>query len=138
MSKDIFELFTTDKDLEQKGIALEYGKTTFIIARAGGANRKFSSALERKMRPYRSAINTGTMDDELAERLLAEAYAEAVILAWDGVPNREATDGAELEFTKENVVAVLLELSDLFRDIQEQSMKIANFITAGTEEDAKS
>ncbi len=134
MAKGIYELFTTDENLEKEGFALEYGEATFIIARAGGANKKFQSIMERKMRPYRSAINAGTMDESTAEKLLAEAYADAVILAWDGVTG---PDGEELSFTKENVVKVLLDLPDLFRDIQEQSQRVANFTKAGTEEDAK-
>lgn len=134
MAKGIYALFTTDKDLEKEGFALEYGTATFIIARAGGANKKYQSLMERKMRPYRSAINAGTMDESTAEKLLAEAYADAVILAWDGVTDAE---GEELAFTRENVVQVLLDLPDLFRDIQEQSQRVANFIKESVEEDAK-
>ncbi|MEE8551507.1 MAG: hypothetical protein V3T08_09680 [Gemmatimonadota bacterium] len=131
----IYKLFATDHDLEQNGFSLEYGDAKFIIARAGGANKKFQSCIERKLRPYRSAINSGTMDTKTAEKLLAESYAEAIILAWDGVTDE---DGDELEFTKENVVKVLLDLPDLFADIQEQSQKVANYISTEAEEDAKS
>lgn len=137
MGKGIFELFTTDKDLEKKGFALEYGNATIIVARAGGANKKFQSIIERKMRPYRTAINSGTMDEDVAEKLLAEAYADSVILAWDGVTEPEP-DCTPIEFTKENVVRVLLALPDLFRDIQEQSTKVSNFLRDGVLEDAKS
>lgn len=131
----IYKLFSTDHDLERNGFSLEYGEAKFIIARAGGANKKFQSCIERKLRPYRSAINSGTMDTKTAEKLLAESYAEAIILAWDGVTDE---DGDELEFTKENVVKVLLDLPDLFADIQEQSQKVANYISAEAGEDAKS
>ncbi len=134
MAKGIYELFTTDECLEKEGFALEYGEATFIIARAGGANKKFQSIMERKMRPYRSAINAGTMDESTAEKLLAEAYVDAVIIAWDGVTG---PDGEVLAFSKENVIKVLLDLPDLFRDIQEQSQRVANFTKAGAEEDAK-
>jgi hypothetical protein len=140
MPKGIYELFTTDADLERNGFALEYGSSTFVVARAGGANKKFQSVLERKMRPYRSAINSGTMDETVAEKLLAEAYAEAIILAWDGVTEPEPDEDGlpvEIPFTKDNIVRVLLDLPDLFRDIQEQSQKVANFLKDAVEEDAK-
>ncbi len=130
----IYKLFGTDPDLERNGFALEYGDATFIIARAGGANKKFTTAVERKMRPYRSAIQSGTMDTDTATKLLAECYADAVILAWDGVSD---ANGDALDFTKENIVKVLLDLPDLFNDIQEQSQRVANYIEAGAEEDAK-
>lgn len=135
MSKGIYELFTTDPDLERDGIALEYGEATIVIARAGGANKKFMSLMERKMRPYRAAVNSGTMDESVAEKLLAEAYAEAIVLAWDGVRGLE---GEEIPYSKENVIKVLLDLPDLFRDIQEQSQRIANFLKDAAESDAKS
>lgn len=131
----IYKLFATDPGLEKDGFALEYGDATFIIARAGGANKKFQSCIERKMRPYRSAINSGTMDEKTAQKLLAEAYAEAIILAWEGVTDQ---DDEPLEFTKENVIKVLIDLPDLFIDIQEQSTKVANFTIAEASEDAKS
>lgn len=140
MSKSLYEIFSTDSSLEKEGIAVEYGEATIILARAGGSNRKFQSVLERKMRPYRSAINSGTMDESTAERLLAEAYAEAVIRAWDGVtfpPDHEQA-GQPMPFSADNVVKVLLDLPDLFRDIQEQSTRLANFITEGASEDVKS
>lgn len=137
----IYKLFGTDQNLERNGIVLEYGEATFTVARAGGANKKFQSCVERKMRPYRSAINAGTMDQKVAERLLAEAYAEAVILDWEGVtyPPGDEQEGQPMPFTKENCVRVLLipGMGDLFLDIQEQSMKVANFISAEAEEDAK-
>lgn len=141
MAKGIYELFTTDTSLEQKGIALEYGAATIIVARAGGANKKFQSVMERKMRPYRTAINSGTMDEDVAEKLLAEAYAESIILAWEGVNEREPDEDGlpvEIPFNKDNVVRVLMDLPDMFRDIQEQSQKIANFLKGTVEEDAKS
>ncbi len=134
MAKGIYELFTTDESLEKDGFVLEYGEASFVIARAGGANKKFQSLMERKMRPYRSAINAGTMDESTAEKLLAEAYADAVVLAWDGVTDQ---DGEELVFNRENVIKVLTDLPDLFRDIQEQSQRVANFTKESFQEDAK-
>lgn len=130
----IYKLFGTDPDLERNGIALEYGDVTFIIARAGGANRKFQSCVERVMRPYRSALASGTMDPETADRRLAECYAEAIILAWEGVTDE---NGEELPFTKENVVKVLLDLPDLFANIQEESQRLSNYIRAEADEVAK-
>jgi len=56
-----------------------------------------------------------------------EAYAEAVILGWDGVAG---PDGAPLPFTRENAVKLMLDLPDLFRDVQEQATKAALFRAA--------
>ena len=126
----LYDLFGTDQDLEKEGFALEYGDTTFVIARAGGANQKYQRNVERKMRPYRSAINSGTMNEDTARKLMAEAYAETIILAWDGVTDRE---GNVLEFTVENVTKVLMDLPDLFNEIISESSRIANFVAAAAE-----
>jgi len=131
---NLYHLFGTDQDLEQQGFCLEYGSAQFVIARAGGSNNKYQRLLERKLRPYRSAINAGTMDEDLTKRLLAESYAEGIILAWDGVTD---TDGNDLPFTKENVVKLLIDLPDLFTEIIQESQRISNFVRVAAEEDAK-
>lgn len=126
----LYNTFETNKDLERDGIVLDYGFNSkdepiqIRIARAGGANTKFAKVLEQKMKPYKRAIANDTMDNKVAEKLLIEAYADAVILSWTGVEDRE---GNFLEFTRDNVVKVLTDLPDLFMDIQAQSQKSALF-----------
>ncbi len=67
MSTNLYEMFGTDPDLERNGIAVEYGEATFIIARAGGANRKFLKAMRRLSRPYRASINSETLPTETSD-----------------------------------------------------------------------
>lgn len=131
----LYDLFGTDHDLEENGFALEYGDATFIIARAGGANQKFQRCIEKKMRPYRASINSGTMHEDTSRKLLAEAYAQTIVLAWDGVTDK---DGEALEFTKENVVKIFNDLPDLFTEIITESQRIANYVTEAAEADSKS
>jgi hypothetical protein len=131
----LYDLFGTDNDLEKEGFALEYGDATFVIARAGGSNEKFQRCIERKMRPYRAAINSGTMVEETSRKLLAEAYAETIVLAWDGVTDR---DGNVMDFSKENIVKLFLDLPDLFTEIINESSRISNFVAMAAEADAKS
>lgn len=127
---NLYNTFETDKNLERDGIVLDYGFNSkqqpvqIRIARAGGANARFAKVLEQKMKPYKRAIANDTMDNKVAEKLLVEAYADAVILGWEGVEDR---DGNPLEFTRDNVVKVLSDLPDLFLDIQAQSQKSALF-----------
>lgn len=147
----IYKLFGTDADLEKNGFALEYGDVTLIIARAGGANEKFQRNIEKKMRPYRSAINSGTMHEGTSRKLLAKAYAEAIILAWENVtypetpeeggehiPYDEEKAGQPMPFTVDNVAALLLQLPELFDEIVRESQRIGNFVKAEAEADAKS
>lgn len=127
---NLYNTFETDKSLERDGIVLDYGFNSkdqpiqIRIARAGGSNTKFAKVLEQKMKPYKRAIANDTMDNKVAEKLLVEAYADAVIIGWTGVEDRE---GNALDFTRDNVVKLFTDLPDLFTDIQVQSQKSALF-----------
>lgn len=134
---DLYKTFATDKNLETTGITLAYGDNSrgqpieIDIARAGGANVKFSKVLEAKMRPYRRAVANGSLDEKVALKVLVETYAEAVVVNWRGVLDRE---GNELEFNRDNVVKVFLDLPDLFMDVQAQAQQAALFREAVLEE----
>lgn len=129
-----YALFSTDTALESSGITLDYGSFRIQIARAGGANRKFAQVLEAKLKPHRRQIQTETLADEVAHRLIVEAYAEAVILGWDGVVDAA---GQPLPFTRDNTVRLMTDLPDLFRDVQEQATKAALFRRQAQEADEK-
>lgn len=124
----MYEQFQTNKQREKEGVWLDYTSFMVRVARAGGSNKSFQKKMEQLTRPYRRAIATGTMEDEQAETLMRQAYAEDVILDWkvkqaDGSylqgiegPNKEL-----LPFTPENVQATLQALPELFADIREQA-----------------
>ncbi len=132
--KPISALFGTNATLETEGIWIDYGDYgKFLVARAGGQNKKFRNLFEKKIRPYRAAINMGTLDDAVAERIMRESFAEAVVLEWDLVD----ADGKSVPFTVENCIELLESNPDLFTDLQQQSQMVANFIQDTREMDAK-
>ncbi len=132
--KPISALFGTNATLETEGIWIDYGDYgRFLIARAGGQNKKFRNLFEKKIRPYRAAINMGTLDDAVAERIMREAFAETVVLDWDLVDE----DGDPYPFSAESCVSLLEENPDLFTDLQQQSQMVANFLQDTREADAK-
>lgn len=132
----LYNTFKTDQNLESgKGVDLDYGDGVVItIHRAGGSNKKYSTLAAQKLKPYARKINNGTADADVIERVMAEIYAEAVIVGWKGVTDSE---GKAMKFTKENAVKLLTDLPDLFADIQAQADKISNFRAEQTEEVAK-
>ena len=137
MSK-MHEQFATDSEREKTGVWLDYGDFMVKIARAGGSNKMYQKKLDRLTRQYRRAIATETLDPEVAEDLLRRAYASAVILYWKTKVDGEFQQGISdkdpekplLPVTKENVLATLRELHDLFLDIQSQAQSMALFRTA--------
>lgn len=137
----MYKQFETDPELERLGIILDYGDYRIKIARAGGKNKNFEKTMDRIAKPYRRALATETMDNDRAEDLMREGYAESVILHWEVVTDRDEKTGERifttglddpeggppLPFNKANVLAALIALPDLFADIKEQAVKSALF-----------
>jgi len=119
-----YELFETNKELETEGLVLDYGDFSIRIARAGGANKRFTKAMVRRTKPFRRAIDTETIDQENATDILRAVYAETVVLGWEGVTDRE---GVDLEFSFQNIMQLFRDLPDLFIDVQEQANKASLF-----------
>lgn len=139
MSSPLYKLFKTDDATEQEGVWVEYGtKATgepirIRIARAGGGNLKYTRVLERKWKPVRRQAQLGTLDPKLSERLLAEVYAESVILGWENVDDES---GNPLPFTVANATKLLTDLPELFTDLQLQANRLALFRADLREADA--
>lgn len=119
-----YKMFKTNPELECSGIEINYGDFIITIARAGGANKKFARAIEKKSRPFKRAIQSDTFDNDRANALLKEVYAETVVLGWEGVTDE---NGEELPFNRDNCLKLFNDLPDLFQDIMEQAQKSALF-----------
>lgn len=129
--------FKTDPSLETNGITIDYGDAKILIARAGGANKKYARILEQKTKPFRRAIAVGAFDNDRSNLLLMQVYADTVILNWETNTGSEAepvwTKGIDAEdagmesqedllpVTPENILKVFINLNDLFFDIQQQA-----------------
>jgi hypothetical protein len=130
-----YSLFETNKDAESgSGITLQYPGFSITIHRAGGSNKKFAQVLSNKMKPYRQQFERGMLDDETSARILLESYAEAVVVGWKDVKDR---NGKNLPFTKENVVKLFADLPDLFTDIKTQAENAALFREQAEKADEK-
>lgn len=120
-----YKQFGTDKELETgKGVTLQYDGFSIVIHRAGGANKKFARVLAEKMKPHRQRFERGLLDDETSQRILVETYAEAVLIGWKDVLDR---NGKKMAFNVDNAVKLLTDLPDLFDDIKNQANSIAVF-----------
>jgi hypothetical protein len=130
-----YQMFQTDKKAEtEQGITLDYGSFKFRIVRAGGANRKYTETLNRRLKPYRRQLDNDTMDPDIALRTMAEVYADTVFLGWEDVTG---PDGQPLDYCRNNVIKLLTDLPDLFRDLQAQANQAATFRAVEREEEAK-
>ncbi len=133
----LYSLFETDESAELDGFELvlfdEEVEIKFILARAGGSNRKFSNRLQALLRPYDRAIKAGTMSEEKAASIMAQTMAETVLLGWENVFDR---DGEKLPFSVASAKQLLLDLPELRTVILEEAQNAANFIAEEVEENS--
>lgn len=121
-----YDHFKTDENIENsEGITLDYGKAgKFKIHRAGGANQRFRNYAQAKFKPYTRQIQQGTLDDDVANELNADIFAKTVVIGWEGVTGK---DGQDLPFTVDNCKQLLIDLPDLFVDIQKAAQDASLF-----------
>ena len=130
-----YSKFQTDAALELNGITLDLGEAgRFVIARAGGANKKFAKRFAELTKPYRRAIQTETLSEEIGSKLLRQVYIETVLLSWDGVTDE---NGEKLTFTSGNAEKLFSDLPWLFEEIRRTAEDAAIFRTVVQEADAK-
>lgn len=124
----------TDPKLEKEGIKLPFEGFSFTVARAGGNNRKFRSVLAAKLKPHAHKIQQEKMTDAQMEKVMAEVYAETVLIGWDGVTDEE---GNALPYNKRNAVKFLTDprFIDLVELIRQVADNAASFRLAQEEED---
>ena len=136
----LYKQFATDKNVERDGVVLSYGKNSknkdinIRIARAGGANIRYTKLLEAAIKPYRRQLQNETMDNGVAEDITMRVYAQSVVLGWEGV---EDENGNDMDFTVENCMKLFKDLPDLWADIQSQATRAALFRQDILEADAK-
>ena len=132
---NIYEAFETDADMEKNGIWLDYGDFKFRVARAGGANKRYQKRMEALTRPYRRAIQTETLATGKADELIMQAFAQTVVLAWEGVTDKET--GEVIPFSSEACLKLFKKLPDLFVDVRDQASKWNLFKKDVLETDSK-
>lgn len=125
---NLFKQFATDPRAEKEGVRFEIGVNSrgetiaFQIARAGGANIRYAKSVEAKTKPYRMQIQAGTIDPEIAARLMREVFAESVVIDWEGV---EDEDGNSLAYSPGAAANLFEQLPELYALLQEQAQNVA-------------
>ena len=125
---NLFKQFATDPRAEKEGVRFEIGVNSrgetiaFQIARAGGQNVAFQRSLEAKTKPYRTQIQAGTLDADVAERIMREVFAESVVIGWEGV---EDEYGQPLTYSHEAAATLFEQLPELYALLQEQAKNVA-------------
>lgn len=121
---DLRATYGTDAALEADGIDLHLGGGAYLtLARAGGGNARYEACMRRLFAPHRRALAAGTLDEKTASEIMQQAYAEAVVIGWRGIE----LDGEPLPFSVANVRRVFSEFPEVWRIVQEEANKFANY-----------
>lgn len=131
---NLYNLYETDPKLEKEGIGLKFGTATFYVRRAGGANTAFDTYMEDVTRNMTNRLQLAALTEEQSSEQLMKAYAETVILGWDGVRNRQ---GEHMEFTKENFTTLMRDLPTLWRAIRTEAASHENFRRAQAKQEGE-
>lgn len=158
----MYKTFQTDTDLETSGVDFDYGSFVVRLARAGGNNKAFEKALDRRTKTLRRAQQLDLLGNERSLTILQESYAEAVVLDWsvrvladeNGKPveplkivdnsalHSVTVRGIEgpgeeiLPYTADNVVMTFKNIPAVFDLIRKDAEGLANFRKAEREADA--
>ncbi len=79
----MYQEFTTDSLLENDGIWMDRATYRIQIAHAGGSNSAFGRYLEKAAKPHRRAMAAGRMNEDIAGKILHEAYARFIVKDWN-------------------------------------------------------
>lgn len=74
-----------------------------VLRIAAWMNPKHAEAFRKVFRPYQFALRAGTMDDDLAGKLMSEAMVGTVLLRWSGLKE----NGEAIEWTTDNAKRIL-------------------------------
>lgn len=133
---NLFARYETDQDKERKGVPVIIDGATFYLRRAGGHNRAYRYALATAARSFVDVLKGAEQNPQAAfdaqDDITQQAFAEAVIIGWEGVDGR---DGQPLEFSKENFLDLVRSCAPVWDLLREAAIDDDRF--KATQEDAK-
>lgn len=130
---DISKAFGTNKKAEYGvGVKIPMGEDGYIVLqRAGGANREYLKRVEELRKKYRLQAQINALPEEESKRLLAEVYADTIVLDW-----KIALDGEDLPYSRENVIRGLMAEENFFQWVKDLAEDMENFRNVELEHDA--
>lgn len=150
---DLYAQFTTDSDLERRGVAVNYGRFVVDVARSGGSNQDFHRQHELIFKDVLTALQLGELPEEDARERIYTVFARSVVRRWrfyesttseDGTPTRvlvdglgRGKDGKVVPLTEQNLKALFTKSHDLYVRIRKDSESLELFQVQGREIVAK-
>lgn len=116
-----------DEDRAADGTWTDYMDVPLLIARAN--NDKFRKIFRRLSKPHANAIEKNRLNDDIAQKILCRAMAEAILVGW----KQEQFPG-NLEYSVDTAEQLLLDDMDCRDFVYEFSKEAENFYVTEIEE----
>lgn len=119
----------TSQDAKENGRPFPFGDGKIVLAANG--NTKHLQALRRLTEPHlRTLAHGGQIPDAINKAIDDEAFAEAVIVGWEGMEREEDGKLVPLPYSKENALWALRS-SDVFRNFVMRAAEDRMLFTVG-------
>ncbi len=94
--------FKTDQKRCVEGVWVALDEETEIkIARYN--NPQFRELMQKKLAPYKTLVRANRLGEDLAEKIMVEAYVETILLDWKNL----LVDGQKVPYSKETAKKIL-------------------------------
>lgn len=140
---NIFSIFETNPELEKGGVWVypsgEFeGAPAFKLARAGGANKKFSELQMAELRPYQRAIqaqskNLSSEVQDVIMKAVRKSFVRTCVLDWKNVNDK---NDQPVPFTHEAADKLFTQLPALYDELLSAAQSLATFQDEVIEADA--
>jgi hypothetical protein len=122
--------FQTNKSMEEEGVWVDVDGNGTRIKVARINNARYKKYFQKITKPYKRQIRTGTLSEDLAEKLLVDALANTILLDWKGFTK----EGQDFPYSVDHARLFLAESPD-FRDfVSDAANEMETFRTAELEE----
>ena len=129
---DVKKIFGTNKVAEIEGKWNDIGDgIELLVARIG--NPEYQKEFQRISKPHKRALRRGSLNDEVAERLLTKVMAKNILLDWKGLEE----DGVAVPYNYDNAVRILTEYKDLRDYVSDIANEMESFKAEEDEEAEK-
>ena len=129
---DVKKIFGTNKTDEIEGKWNDIGDgIQILVARIG--NPEYQKEFQRISKPHKRALRRGSLNDEVAERLLIKVMAKNILLDWKGLEE----DGVVVPYSYDNAIRILTEYKDLRDYVSDIANEMESFKAEEDEEAEK-
>lgn len=121
---NIYELYKTNTEKEQKGLPVKFGDATVYIATSNlTGNPKMAKMQAEYIERATKRKGVESKPEELKEKML-DLYAECVVTGWENVRDE---NGKEIPYSKENVLKIFKDLPHFLDAIVAFSSDFTNY-----------